>query len=111
MTCLLCKTFSKLWVFSCMTVIMLVIMYLLGLLDHDMHLVMFASENQPGYGLDFHLSYEVSGRRRNTTKRKEASQSPQSFGQLCEHPIRLKRIGNYINIFSFVCIHDDIFLR
>ena len=104
-----CKTFSKLWVFSCMAVIMLVIMYMVGLLDHDMHLVMFASDNQPGFGLDFDLSYQVSGRRRKTTKRKEASQSPQSFGQLCERPVKLQRIGNFINA-NFL-IHQDMFVR
>ena len=78
MTGLPWKTFSKL--FSCMAVIMLVIMYSVGLLDRDMHPEMFTSENQPRYGLDFHLSYEVNGRRRKTTKRKEASRSAQSFG-------------------------------
>ena len=44
-----------------MAVIMLVIMYMVGLLDHDMHLVMFASDNQPGYGLDFYLSIKSVG--------------------------------------------------
>jgi hypothetical protein len=110
MTGLPCNTFSRLWVFSCMAVIMFVIMYMVGLLDHDMHLVMFASDNQPGFGLYFDLSYQVSGRRRRkTTKRKEASQSPQSFGQLCERPVKLQRIGNFIN--TIFLIHQDMFAR
>ena len=44
-----CKNITKLVVFSCMSVIMVVIIYML---DH-------AVDNQPAYGLDFHLSYSV----------------------------------------------------
>ena len=69
-----------------MSVIIVVIMYMV---DH-------AVDNQPAFGLDFHLSYSVSKfSSKKTTRRKAAAQSAQSYGQQCDHPVRLERLGNY----------------
>ena len=81
-----CKNITKLVVFSCMSVIMVVIIYML---DH-------AVDNQPAYGLDFHLSYSVSKlSSKKTTRKKAAAQSAQSYGQQCDHPVRLDSLGIY----------------
>ena len=80
------KHITKLVVFSCVSVILLLIIYKV---DH-------AVDNQPTYGLDFHLSYSVSKlSSKKTTRNKSAAQSAQSYGQQCEHPVRLDRLGNY----------------
>ena len=82
-----------------MTVSMMVIMYKMCLTSRQVMVLVrqLVTDSQSGFGLDFHLSYNVSGKVKKRTKKKTSPQSAQSFGQQCEHPVRLQSIGNWQN--------------
>ena len=86
-----CKTMSKTFILSCMILGMIVILYMLGSLPHDEWQPM----TKPVYGLDFSLSYLVSRSSVKTTRPKTGGKAGQSYGQQCNQPVRLERLGNY----------------
>ena len=86
-----CKTMSKTCILSCMILGMIVILYMLGSLPHDEWQPM----TKPVYGLDFSLSYLVSRSSVKTTRPKTGEKAGQSYGQQCNQPVRLERLGNY----------------
>ena len=86
-----CKTVSKTSILSCMIFCMIVIMYMLGSLPYDEWQPM----TKPVYGLDFSLSYLVSRSSVKTSRPRTGGQAGQSYGQQCNQPVRLDRLGNY----------------